>query len=252
MSSFIRRVEVAALIAVLAIASGCGYTGSATKIDPAEFDLDLGWISVKNIRIQMQKGDNDCGSACLAMVLTHWGLPTTPGEVDAACPPSDGGSQAGQMRNYVKTRGLQSALIHGTLEDLNKEMTAGRPVIVGLIKPYTGYALPHYEVVVAINPAKKLVATLDPARGPRQNTYEGFLQEWEPAKNLTLIVIGSNASGRLRPGSMKSDNPVPSPLMPGPGPDGQPPSPSGSALPVSSNSGVSYREREAASVRLHD
>ena len=184
-----------ASLALLAFASGCGYLGSARSIDPVEFDKDSGWLAVRDLQFERQKADNDCGAASLAMVLTHWGLPATPQDIAAACPPSPAGSRAGHLRDLVKSRGLKAFLVHGTLDDLNKELSAKRPVIVGLVKPYATNALDHYEVVVAINPWKKLVATLDPAGGPRQNTYAGFLQEWEPAKCLTLVVIGKDPAG---------------------------------------------------------
>jgi ABC-type bacteriocin/lantibiotic exporter with double-glycine peptidase domain len=193
MSKKLNRVGAVALVAVCSMAAGCGYMGSAKAIDPEQFDLDPGWISVKDIQLQRQVSDNDCGAASLAMVLTHWGLPATPQEITAACPPSEQGNRAGSLRDLVRNRGLKGFLIHGTLDDLNKELSAKRPVVVGLVKPYINGGMTHYEVVVAINPWKKLVATLDPARGPRQNTYEGFLQEWEPAGSLTLVVIGKEA-----------------------------------------------------------
>src|SRR5262245_36855095 len=161
-----RRAVRTALVAILATGAGCGYLGSATKIDPAELDLDPGWFSVKNIQFQPQKEENDCGAASLAMVLTHWGRPCTPEEIAAACPPSEAGNRAGSLRDLVRNRGLEGFLIHGSFEDLNKELTSGRPVIVGLVKPYINGGYTHYEVVVAVNPWKKLVATLDPARGP--------------------------------------------------------------------------------------
>jgi len=183
------------LIATAVVTVGCGYQGTATAVDPEEFNLDPGWISVKDVQFQRQVSDNDCGAASVAMVLTHWGLPATPQDIAAACPPSPAGSRAGHLRDLVKSRGLKAFLVHGTLDDLNKELSAKRPVIVGLVKPYATNALDHYEVVVAINPWKKLVATLDPAGGPRQNTYAGFLQEWEPAKCLTLVVIGKDPAG---------------------------------------------------------
>jgi len=208
-------IAVAALVASCVLATGCGYVGSAKPIDPVEFELDTGWVSVRNIQYQAQKGDNDCGAACLAMVLTHWGLASTPEEIAAACPPFEEGYRAGSLRDLVRKRGFKGFLIHGTIEDLVTELKAGRPVIVGLVKPYINGGLTHYEVVVAVNPSKKMVATLDPARGPRQNTYEGLLQEWEPAGTLTLIVIGRE-SRDIPGGASLSKTPIPSPLMSGP------------------------------------
>jgi ABC-type bacteriocin/lantibiotic exporter with double-glycine peptidase domain len=173
--------------------------GSAKAIDPAEFDRDPGWIAVRDIRYQAQTTDKDCGAAALAMVLTYWGRPSTPEEIAAACPLSEEGSRAGNLRDLVRARGLKGYLIHGNLDDLSNELGRRRPVIVGLVKPYINGGLTHYEVVVAVHPQKNLVATLDPARGPRQNTFGGFLEEWEAARRLTLIVYDDGGGKRARP-----------------------------------------------------
>jgi len=195
-----RLIAVLAVLASAAFSSGCGYMGSARAIDPAELDRDPGWIAVRDVRFQAQSGDRDCGAAALAMVLTYWGHPSTPEEITSACPLSEEGSRAGSLRDLVRTRGLKGFLIYGNLDDLNSELGRGRPVIVGLVKPYINGGMTHYEVVVAIHPQKNMVATLDPVRGPRQNSFEGFLLEWEPAKRLTLVVRGDEskkgASGR--------------------------------------------------------
>lgn len=187
-------------IAALGLAAGCGYLGSARPIETSAFDVEPGWVTVRNIPFQAQESETDCGAACAAMVLTHNGHPsTTKGVVDVA-PTTKEGMQAGQIRDFIKGRGLDSFLFHGTLDDLKTELAAGRPVIVGVKKPYTNGPWNHYEVVMAINPGTKQVATLDPARGLRQNTYEGFLQEWEPTGKLTIVVGKDGAFGaRPRP-----------------------------------------------------
>ena len=66
----------------------------------------------------------------------------------------------------------------------------GRPVLVGLAKPMmAGRAMAHYEVVVGINRSRGLILSLDPARGPRQNSLEGFAREWVPTHEVTLIIF---------------------------------------------------------------
>ena len=52
-----------------------------------------------------------------------------------------------------------------------------------------GRAAAHYEVVVGINRARRLILTFDPARGPRENSFEGFAREWVPTGEVTLIVF---------------------------------------------------------------
>lgn len=192
-------------IAALGLAAGCGYLGSARPIENSAFDVEPGWVAVRNIPFQPQEGETDCGAACAAMVLSHGGHPSTTKDVVAAAPPSKEGMRAGDLRDFIKGRGLKSFLIHGTLDDLKTELAAGRPVIVGLKKPYVNAAWDHYEVVMAIHPEKKSVATLDPARGLRQNTYEGFLQEWEPTGKLTIVVVGKDSSSGSTPKPPSTD-----------------------------------------------
>jgi ABC-type bacteriocin/lantibiotic exporter with double-glycine peptidase domain len=149
------------------------------------------------------------------MVLSHWGQAATPESVAAECPSSKEGTRAGHLRDFIKKRGLKGYLIHGTFDDLRKELSARRPVIVGLVKPYAQGGLSHYEVVVGINTDLKRVATLDPAVGPRQNSFEGFLQEWEPAGHLAIVVIGTDRHARSgsESGSLET-KPYKSPLSP--------------------------------------
>lgn len=75
------------------------------------------------------------------------------------------------------------------------ELEQGRPVIVGVAKPTTQDAVAHYEVVVGMHRASRRVATYDPAAGVRQNTFGGFLTEWQAAGRV-LLVIMPKASGQ--------------------------------------------------------
>jgi len=182
-------VRIAAILTALASA-GCSYLGTAESFDPADFEREAGWIAVKDVPVILQKKDEDCGAAALAMALAFWRVPSSLEEVTRKCPPVAGeGIKAGVLRACARDKGLQSFLFHGSFADFEKELSRGRPVIVGLIKPYVNGGLTHFEVVVGIHPRKEVVVTLDPAHGWRQNGYGGFLTEWESAECLTLVVL---------------------------------------------------------------
>jgi predicted double-glycine peptidase len=206
---------VASGLAVASVTAGCGYLGSARELDPGQFEREAGWIAVRDVVFQEQASDTDCGAASVAMVLSHWGQASTPESIAAECPPSKEGMRAGHLRDLIKNRGFKGYLIHGRFDDLRTELAARRPVIVGLVKPYAQGGLSHYEVVVGINTDLKRVATLDPAVGPRQNSFEGFLQEWEPAGHLAIVVIGTDRHARSgsESGSLET-KPYKSPLSP--------------------------------------
>jgi hypothetical protein len=104
-------------------------------------------------------------------------------------PVSERGLAAGRLRDYARAQGLASFLIEGKVEDLARELKAGRPVLVGLSKPQSrDRVLDHYEVVVGLHGDRQLVVTLDPTGGWRQNTIQGFFREWKLAGFVTLIV----------------------------------------------------------------
>ena len=91
------------------------------------------------------------------------------------------------LKKLLEAHGLRARMIAGSQEILYSELAKGRPAIVGLGKLSIDGAHPHFEVVVACHPVENRVVTLDPARGWRQNSLSGFLDEWDLAKR-TLIV----------------------------------------------------------------
>ena len=185
---------VAALTMLLA--AGCSTLGGATDFDPDGFDRTPGWIAIRDIPAMLQKETTDCGAASLSMVLTHWDICMTMDDVTRNCPAiPEQGIQAKDLRDFARGQGLQSYLIHGSWEDLEKEIDQGHPVIVGLVKPARGGAVTHYEVVVAIHPGLRSVVTLDPAAGWRLNSKSGFQKEWEPAGFLTLVFSRGECIG---------------------------------------------------------
>ena len=178
-------------------AAGC-YTGKARAVSPqraSALAADPAWTFVRDVPFIAQQSDADCGPAALAMVLAHFGVPSSLAEVVAADPPRDGGVRAGDLRDLARAKGLSAFVVAGTFADLFEQLGHGRPVLVGLAKPITGgRALAHYEVVVAIDRRDHRLLTLDPARGLSENSLEDFAREWAPTGQVTLIVF--------RPGSV--------------------------------------------------
>lgn len=184
-----RARGVAVLIAVSVLTIGC-YTGSARDLSPHDIGADPGWVLVKGVPFVAQRSDDDCGAAALAMILSYHGRRTSRAAVLAEAPARDGGVTAGALRDVARRRGLAAFVVAGTWRDLEQQLGHRRPVMVGLVKPmWGGRALAHYEVVVGFNRARHLVASLDPARGWRENSAEGFAREWAPAGRVMLVVI---------------------------------------------------------------
>ena len=183
------RLFSGVLLAACASTAGC-YTGSARGISPERVAADPDWEVVRGVSFVPQHRDDDCGAAALAMMLSYHRLPTTQAEILAEAPSREGGMTAGELRDIARRRGFVSFVIVGDWSDLEGQIQDHRPVLVGLVKPHWGgRARARFEVVVGINRARRRVLTVDPARGLREDSIEGFAREWTPAGRLIVVMM---------------------------------------------------------------
>lgn len=174
---------------VLALAACSSYRGTARDISPAALE-EPGWVRVRGVAFLPQAAESDCGAAAIGMVVGYW-TEAPPKEIAAGLQPAPAeGIRAGRLRDFARARGLAAFVISGEVADLEHELAAGRPVLVGVVKPQRKGVLTHYEVVVALHRERRLVVTLDPAEGLRQNSLDGFLAEWQAAGRLALVISG--------------------------------------------------------------
>jgi ABC-type bacteriocin/lantibiotic exporter with double-glycine peptidase domain len=147
-------------------------------------------VAAPNVPVLRQTRELDCGPVAAAIVLGTWGRRVDPDALRAETHiPPDRGLTAGTLRNLIKTRGLSAYLVQGEVADLERELGAGRPVLVGLAKPFSDkQALGHYEVVVGLHREKGLIVTVDPGSGWTEYSLDVFMAEWQPTQKLTLIV----------------------------------------------------------------
>lgn len=186
-----RGLRAALILGIGVLVAGCSYLGSATNFNPEELATSEGWLAVPDVPVIRQKEESDCGVAAISMILGYWSIPCPDQKAADDCPVVPGqGSKAGDLRDCARSATLEAYLIHGEWEDLRSEISLGHPVLIGLVKAYVTGAVTHYEVVVALHPDRKVIVSLDPGHGWRQNSFEGFLREWEATGRLTLVVFG--------------------------------------------------------------
>ena len=202
------RRPALALALVGLLGAGC-YAGSARSVSPARaaaLAADPAWTFARDVPFVAQRTDADCGPAALAMVLQHYGLRASLAELTARDPPRGGGVRAGDLRDSARAQGMAAFVVAGTFADLSQQLGRGRPVLVGLATPMrVGRALAHYEVVVAIDRRDRRLLTLDPGRGLREESLEGFAREWVPTGRVTLIVFPPSQPGDGRPAASGPD-----------------------------------------------
>lgn len=186
-------IRAGLVVALAAVSSAGCYTGSARDVsrsDRLAATADASWLLVDDVPFVAQHGDGDCGPAALAMVLGHFGVEVPPAEIAGREPVNAAGIRAGTLRDVARAKGLEAFVVSGTFDDLFAQLERGRPVLVGVAKPIAfGQARAHYEVVVGLNRRARLIRSLDPGRGLRENSLEGFAREWVPTRQVTIIVF---------------------------------------------------------------
>jgi ATP-binding cassette, subfamily B, bacterial len=185
----VRALALAALAAALVGGCAAPYVGAARSFDPSGL-REPGWLRARGVPEVRQASLDDCGLAVASMVLGHWGRPRSLEALRATAPVPAGGLAARQVRDLLRQAGLRAFVIAGTMEDLAHELQAGRPLIVGTVKPHDRKKVrAHYEVVVAYHPARQEVVTLDPAEGWRVSPLDGFVREWAAAEHTTIVAL---------------------------------------------------------------
>jgi ABC-type bacteriocin/lantibiotic exporter with double-glycine peptidase domain len=177
-------------------ASACNlYAGQATTLKPTELKQDPGWVRVEGVPELSQKHELDCGPTALAMVLSFYAKEQGGASKDKVLSelPADQRINVTQLRDVARKHGFNSFVMEGKPEDLVYELSHGRPVIVGVAKPTVKDAVAHYQVIIGLHRESQRVALIDPDGGLRQNTFGGFLTEWQGAGRVLLVVIPKGA-----------------------------------------------------------
>ncbi len=198
--------RVLTLVVCLAGLSACrlSYKGGATTVGSAELSSNENLLVASPTPVVKQKTQADCGLAALAMVAGAWGHSWSVDDLARKLPPSKNGVKLKRLRDYARERGLEAYAVKGTFADLETELRAGRPVVLGLVLPYDrNNNLNHYEVAVAIDPRDHTVITRDPATGELMRRVKKVIDlEWKTAGYATLVVVSDRS--RSKPASVAS------------------------------------------------
>jgi ABC-type bacteriocin/lantibiotic exporter with double-glycine peptidase domain len=187
-------------IAILFAVAGAGLGGCLAQ-DPGAHavtagQLDATWLRAASTPVVVQSSDRDCGAAALAMVAGAWGKHWTLATIERAVPPTEAGIQLGALRDLARASGLDAYAVRGTRADLEHELAAGRPVVLGLIEPVDRRRnRSHYEVAIALDPRSGDVVTIDPATGDLERRVAAVLDlEWKTAGYATLVVVADRTA----------------------------------------------------------
>jgi len=146
--------------------------------------------TIANVPFHAQD-DYQCGPASLAGVLNFLGDPVSPDEIaQAVFRPELRGSVSLDLALYPRKRGHSSRFWRGKVEDIVRNVDAGRPLVLMQdlgIGPVSTY---HFLVAVGYSPQGLIANT-----GRREYAllpWAEFLRTWERADNWALLVEAKN------------------------------------------------------------
>jgi len=194
MRTIIRSARVIALCGLIC-ACAVPYRGGARAVQPTQLD-DTSWFRAAPTPVVVQKRMADCGLAALAMVAGAWGRNWSVDDLAHKVPPGKHGVKLGILRDLARSRGFEAYAIKANRDDLKNELSAGRPVLLGLMLPHDrNRNRSHYEVAIAMNRSDGTVITIDPATGEWMRRSPAVLDvEWKAAGYAALVVTKDTAS----------------------------------------------------------
>ena len=133
---------------------------------------------------------DQCGPAALASVLTFWGVPTDPTQVrNDVYTARLRGSLPIDLIVSAQAHGLTADAYQGSLENVESELSAGRPLIAFLDLGFFVFKQGHYVVVTGYDTRRE---GLYVHSGTRRNLfvpYTEFLNKWDKAGRWTLRLL---------------------------------------------------------------
>jgi predicted double-glycine peptidase len=137
---------------------------------------------------------NGCGAASVAMVTHYWAsvrakqpaaIPSPEQVYQQLYQPNRRGILLADMKRYLEGRGYRAVTLRGEWADLERHLSKGRPVIVGL-KPGRSKGF-HFAVLTGTEGSH--VWLNDPTRKrPNRVDQAKFEQQWEFADRWMLLA----------------------------------------------------------------
>jgi ABC-type bacteriocin/lantibiotic exporter with double-glycine peptidase domain len=174
---------------LLVLVAGCA-AAPGRPFSPARLDREKGWLATREVQIVEQQGEMDCGPAAAATLLGFWERRASAAELRRASGVAeDRGLTATALRDLLRARGLEAYLVAGELADLERELGAGRPALVGTLRKGPGGLIAHYQIVAALHRERKQIVVADPAYGWRELPIDAFEKIWTEAKRVLIVAF---------------------------------------------------------------
>ena len=131
---------------------------------------------------------DQCGPATLAGILSFWGKPTTPQQLRQEMYLAKlHGTLPLDLMLTAQSHGLKTDMLRGTLELLQTELAAGRPVLVMLNMAFVSMPVDHYVIVTGWDEERQGVYAHSSGTPNQFIAYKKFARQWEKTDYWTMV-----------------------------------------------------------------
>jgi hypothetical protein len=172
----------------LALMMGCA--SMRTAFDEGAVRRDPDGKPQMGFTVVRQVSSVDCGAACLAFVLNHWGADCTVKDIEGALSkPGPLGYTLAELQSYAQSGGFAAFIFSGNTEDLKTHVELGRPcIVVYRVNRKANHAVVVTEIKTADNGAVSMLV-MDPRKKRRFVVKESWLEaRWRPIGSPILLV----------------------------------------------------------------
>jgi len=137
---------------------------------------------------------DQCGPSTLASVLTFWGVPADPKQVrEDVYTARLGGALPIDLIVAAQAHGMSADVYQGTLENVETELKAGRPLIAFLDLGFFVFKQGHYVVITGYDQQRQGLYAHSGVHRNRFMSYAEFSKQWNKTGRWTLRVVPTSA-----------------------------------------------------------
>lgn len=182
------RGGVALAIALLLFFCGCA---SITDIDAVKEGIEAdpeGGAYIEGVPFFPQE-EYYCGPASLASVLGFYGLTIEQQDIaDEVYLPGLKGTLPIDILLYAKGKGFNTSYYSGSTDDLKRQISMNRPVMLFLNVGYNTYPKGHYIVAVGYNDGMSVFIAHSGREKERLFSYKELERLWEKTGFATILI----------------------------------------------------------------
>lgn len=171
------------LILFVAFSGGCAVHGKSLRVEKYKGQIH----HIEGVPFFPQS-QYQCGPSALAGILNYYGEAVSADEISGDIYRKDiRGTVSLDLALYPRKRGFSSEWYIGSIEEIEKAIANGRPIIVMVDKGVGPVKAYHFMVITGYTPDGLIVNSGKSRRKviPRRL----FLHQWEKTSNWTLLVI---------------------------------------------------------------